>query len=50
VGKLTVDASEAEDVRLVLKAGTNATVDGWDILHLLRFAYDHVKPRGTPAA
>jgi hypothetical protein len=50
VGKFTVDASEADDVRLVLKADTNATVDGWDILHLLRFAYDHVKPRGTPAA
>jgi hypothetical protein len=50
VGKFAVDASEADDARLVLKAGTNATVDGWDILHVLRFAYDHVKPRGTPAA
>jgi len=50
VGKFTVDASEADDVRLVLKAGTNAAVDGWDILTVLRFAYDHVKPRGTSAA
>ncbi len=48
VGKFQVEASRdgGSDSRLVLKASSGLDIDGWDILRLLRFAYDHVKPRG----
>jgi hypothetical protein len=50
VGKFLVEVPESDDGRLELRASTDAAIDGWDILRLLRFAYDHVQPRGVPAA
>jgi hypothetical protein len=50
VGKFLVEAPESDDGRLELRASTEAAIDAWDILRLLRFAYDHVQPRGVPAA
>jgi hypothetical protein len=48
VGKFLVEIPQSDDGRLELRASTDAPIDGWDILHLLRFAYDHIKPRGVP--
>jgi len=49
VGKFLVEVPQSDDGRLELRASTDAAIDGWDILRLLRFAYDHVQPRGVPA-
>jgi|GEM_PF-3199484 len=48
-GKFLVEARESGDGRIVLDALTDAAIGAQDILQVLRFAYDHLKPRGTPA-
>jgi hypothetical protein len=49
VGKFLVDAKQSDDGRIVLTALADGAVGSWDMLQVLRFAYDHLKPRGTPA-
>ena len=49
VSKFLVEARESGDGRIVLDALTDAAINAQDILQVLRFAYDHLKPRGTPA-
>lgn len=50
-GKFHVDVKQADESRIVLTAGTVETImSGADVLQVLRFVYDHLKPRGTPAA
>jgi len=49
VGKFLVDAKQSDDGRMVLTALADQAVGSWDMLQVLRFAYDHLKPRGTPA-
>ena len=49
-GKFTVDVQGSDRDRIVLTASTDSPVEAWDILQVLRFAYDHLKPRETPAA
>ena len=49
VSKFLVEARESGDGRIVLDALTDAAISAQDILQVLRFAYDHLKPRGTPA-
>jgi hypothetical protein len=50
VGKYLVDASQSDDGRIVLTAIADQSVSSSDILQVLRFAYDHLKPRQSPAA
>jgi hypothetical protein len=45
-GKFLIEARESGDGRIVLDALTDAAIGAQDILQLLRFAYDHLKPRG----
>jgi hypothetical protein len=49
VSKFLVETRESGDGRIVLDALTDAAINAQDILQVLRFAYDHLKPRGTPA-
>ena len=49
-GKFMVDVQGSDPDRIVLTASTDSPVEAWDILQVLRFAYDHLKPRATPAA
>lgn len=49
VGKFMVDASASDAQRLVLVAAAQDTVNAQDILSLLRFAHDHLKPLHPPA-
>jgi hypothetical protein len=49
VGKFQVDASASNTQRLVLVAASQSTIDAQDILGLLRFAHDHLKPLQAPA-
>lgn len=50
-GKFHVDVLQANESRIALTASTNDTnISGADVLQVLRFVYDHLKPRGTPAA
>ena len=49
--KFHVDVQQANESRIALTASTNDTnITGADVLQVLRFVYDHLKPRGTPAA
>jgi len=50
VGKFVVETRQNDGRRLELAASSQAGIDGWDVLRLLRFAYDHVKPLDVPAA
>jgi hypothetical protein len=50
VGKFNVQADPLADGRVVLQASTDAAVDAWDILLVLRFAYDHLQARTSPVA
>jgi hypothetical protein len=50
VGKYVVAASQSDDGRIVLTATADQSVSSGDILQVLRFVYDHLKPRQTPAA
>ena len=49
-GKFLIEARESGDGRIVLDALTDAAIGAQDILQLLRFAYDHLKPRGASAS
>jgi hypothetical protein len=50
-GKFHVDVQQAGESRIALTASTVETnISGSDVLQVLRFVYDHLKPRGTPAA
>ena len=49
VSKFLVEARESGDGRIVLDALTDAAINAQDILQVLRFAYDHLKPRGILA-
>ena len=49
-GKYVVAASQSDDGRIVLTATADQSVSSGDILQVLRFVYDHLKPRQTPAA
>ncbi len=44
VGKFAVAAPQIDSSRLALVASTQDQVGAWDILRLLRFAYDHIQP------
>jgi len=48
-GKFIVNVTEANEGRIALAATTDYAIDGQDVLQVLRFAYDHLKPRGKPA-
>ena len=50
VGKYVVDASQSDEGRIVLTATADQSVGSGDILQVLRFVYDHLKPRQTPTA
>ena len=49
VGKFMIDASASSAQRLVLVAAAQDTINAQDILSLLRFAHDHLKPLHAPA-
>jgi len=48
-GKFMVDATGTDDSRIVLKAQAVEPIGAADILGVLRFAYDHLKPREMAA-
>jgi hypothetical protein len=50
VGNVLVDVQEASDERIVLSALADTAMGAQDILQVLRFAYDHLKPRQATAA
>ncbi len=47
VGKFTVEAAQAAAGRVAFKADTGEAIETEDILGVLRFAYEHLKSRGT---
>jgi hypothetical protein len=49
-GKFQVSVMEASESRIALSAATDYAIDAQDVLSILRFAYDHLKPRNAPAA
>jgi hypothetical protein len=49
VGKFTVEAAPASPGHVAFKTETNAALGVEDILGVLRFAYEHVKPRSAVA-
>lgn len=51
IAKFHVNVKQAGESRIALTASTNdANISGADVLQVLRFVYDHLKPRATPAA
>jgi hypothetical protein len=50
VGRYVVGTSQNDEGSIVLTATSDQSVSGGDILQVLRFVYDHLKPRQTPAA
>jgi len=44
-----VDARGSDDGRIVLEAQTDAAISATDILQILRFAYEHLKPHAASA-
>ncbi|MBN1890514.1 MAG: hypothetical protein JW850_21150 [Thermoflexales bacterium] len=46
VGKFALDATQTGSGRIVLSGATNEAIGAGDILQVLRFAYEHLKPRG----
>lgn len=48
-GKFMVDARASDDGRIVLEAQTDAAINATDILQILRFAYEHLKPHTASA-
>jgi hypothetical protein len=50
VGRYVVGTSQNDEGSIVLTATTDQSVSGGDILQVLRFVYDHLKPRQTPEA
>jgi len=50
VGRYIVGTSQNDEGSIVLTATTDQLVSSGDILQVLRFVYDHLKPRQTPAA
>ncbi len=50
VGRYAVGTSQNDEGSVVLSATTDQSVSSDDILQVLRFVYDHLKPRQTPAA
>jgi len=49
-GKFLVNVMEANESRIAVSAATDYAIDGQDVLQLLRFVYDHLKPRQRAAA
>jgi hypothetical protein len=47
VGRFTVEAAQTAAGRVAFKADTGGAIETEDILGVLRFAYEHLKPRGT---
>jgi hypothetical protein len=50
VGKYVVSTSQNDEGSIVLTATADQSVGGGDILQVLRFVYDHLKPRQTSTA
>jgi hypothetical protein len=50
VGRYVVGTSQNDEGSIVLTATTDQSVSSGDILQVLRFVYDHLKPRQTAAA
>lgn len=48
-GQFMVDARGSDDGRIVLEAQTDAAISATDILQILRFAYEHLKPHAASA-
>jgi hypothetical protein len=48
-GKFHVEVKQADEGRIALTASTDSPMNGQDVLQVLHFTYDHLKPRGTPA-
>jgi hypothetical protein len=48
-GKFTLDATQTDSGRIVLSGATNEAIGAGDILQVMRFAYEHLKPRGQVA-
>ena len=39
-----IDAALAENGRITVKATSNKEYDAWDVLHAMKYSYDHVQP------
>lgn len=42
--RFVIDAALAENGRITLKATSNSDYDAWDVLHAMKYSYDHIQP------
>jgi hypothetical protein len=42
--RFAIEAALAENGRITLKASTNKEYDAWDVLHAMKYSYQHIQP------